>query len=302
MIRNIINKLFISIASLLPISFIRLIAGKYVAGENYIEAIDTIKQLNKDGYSVTIDILGEHSTSIKEAGKITIEYNNLYKEINKQQLDCNISVKPTHLGLDLGFDIAKNNFTSITKSAKKYNNFLRIDMESSTITDKTIDIYNICKSNYKNVGMVLQAYLHRSYDDLKYLSSDKSFNFRLCKGIYNESKYIAFKQNNEINDNFIKLLKYAFKNNIYVGIATHDSKLIDKIYNLIKKYKVSRNRFEFQVLYGVPVSNYLKKHILNGYKVRVYVPFGPDWYDYSIRRLKENPNIAGYIISNIFKN
>ena len=149
--------------------------------------------------------------------------------------------------------------------------------------------------------MVLQAYLYRSKDDLDSLCKGSNINLRICKGIYREHPDIAIQDRQKINDNYISLLKYAWEKNIYVAIATHDLELIETAYQLINDLNISSDQFEFQVLYGVPMSGWLQKHLKNGYKVRIYLPFGKDWYDYSLRRLKENPNIAGYILNNIFR-
>ena len=151
------------------------------------------------------------------------------------------------------------------------------------------------------MGTVLQAYLFRSESDLSSLNNKNTFNVRICKGIYRESSDIALQSRHDINNNFLKLLRFSFENNIYVCIATHDQFLIKESYKIIQNLKIPNDRFEFQVLYGVPVSDWLKNHLKHGFRVRVYVPFGKDWYDYSVRRMKENPNIVGYVFRNIFK-
>ena len=171
-------------------------------------------------------------------------------------------------------------------------------MESSKLTDTTISLYNDLQKISKNLGIVIQAYLFRSENDIKNLKSGS--NIRLCKGIYKESEEIAYQSYNQINDNFIKLLKIAFENDIYVGIATHDEKLIHSAIKLINEMNIPLDRFEFQYLYGVPMNNIIKKYKEKSYKIRVYVPFGESWYEYSIRRIKENPKIASYVIKNIF--
>ena len=301
MIHSIINRFIISLAQLLPLSFVRMFAGRYVAGESSHEALNIVRELNEKNYSVTLDILGEHSQNKSDAYAITQEYIDLYENIQNQKLDCNISIKPTHIGLDIGEDFARTNLITLLNKAHETSNFLRIDMESSEVTDTTLDLYNECKKEYSKVGTVLQAYLYRSEKDLKMLSADDNCNFRLCKGIYRESPEIALQKRGEINYNFLKLLRYAFDNNIYVGIATHNLELLKKTYDIIDELKIPAEKFEFQVLYGVPMSGWMEKHIENGYKVRVYVPFGKDWYAYSIRRLQENPDIAGYIIRDIFR-
>ena len=301
MIRSIFNHFIITIIPLLPLLFVRMIARRYVAGESSQEALNIAQRLNENGYSVTLDILGEHSKNNSEAQSITNEYADLYERILDQNLDCNISIKPTHIGLDIGKDVARTNLITLLNKAHETSNFLRIDMESSEATDTTLDLYNECKKQYSEVGTVLQAYLYRSEKDLKILSKDSSCNFRLCKGIYRESAEIAIQKRREINYNFLKLLRYAFDNNIYVGIATHNLELLKKTYDIIDELKIPTEKFEFQVLYGVPMSGWLEKHLEHGYRVRVYVPYGRDWYDYSIRRLKENPAIANYIIKNIIR-
>ena len=301
MIHSIINRFIISLAQLLPLSFVRMFAGRYVAGESSHEALKIVRELNEKGYSVTLDILGEHSKNKFDAQSVTGDYADLYEYIFNQKLDCNISIKPTHIGLDIGEDFSRKNLFSLLSKAQETNNFLRIDMESSKDTDATLKLYNECKKQYNEVGTVLQAYLFRSKNDLKMISANSSCNFRLCKGIYSESSEIAIHNREEINSNFLKLLRYALENKIYVGIATHDLELLKKTYEIIDELKIPKVKFEFQVLYGVPMSGWLEKHIDNGYKVRVYVPFGREWYAYSIRRLKENPDIAGYILKDLFR-
>ena len=296
-----INRFIIYIIPYLPVSFIRMFSGRYVAGETSRQALKIVRELNNKGYSATLDILGEHSENKVDALDVTQEYTDLYGYILSHNLNCNISIKPTHIGLDIEEECAQNNLNTLAKTAQETNNFLRIDMESSKVTTTTLQLYKECKKKYSEVGTVLQAYLYRSKDDLIMLSKDKSCNVRLCKGIYRESSDIAIQHRKEINYNFLKLLRIAFENNIYVGIATHDLQLIEKAYEMIEELSISSEKFEFQVLYGVPMSGWLQKHINYGYKVRVYVPYGKDWYDYSMRRIKENPDIAGYILKNIFR-
>ena len=301
MVNKIINSLIIKIISFLPIPIVKLFAKRYVAGETSDEALDAASKLNEKGYSVTLDILGEHTKSKAEAESITSNYARIYDKIYKLELDCNISIKPSHIGLDVSIKTIKENLDILVAKANETNNFLRIDMESSKSTDVTLDLFKEYYKNNSNIGTVLQAYLYRTKHDIEHLISQFTFNFRLCKGIYKESDNIAIQNRNDINSNYLDLLKIAFDNNIYVGIATHDTLLIQSIYKLINKMNISSDKFEFQVLYGVPMSGWNEKHLQNGYKVRVYVPFGSDWYPYSIRRLKENPNIAKYIIKNLIR-
>jgi proline dehydrogenase len=297
---NVLNLLLIKTITLMPKSIVRLFAGKYVAGENHSTALSTVKSLNHQGFAATIDILGEHIKDRIQAKEIVLEYIDLYDEIAENNLDCNISIKPSHIGLDISENIFLENLQLLIDKAMTTKNFLRIDMESSLATDATINAYTQALKKSDSVGTVFQAYLFRTLDDIRSIQNNH-LNFRLCKGIYKESKDISIQDRKYINDNYLKILRYAFTVNNYVGIATHDIELIKDIYALIEELDVPSTQFEFQVLYGVPMSGWLEKHLENGYKVRVYVPFGPDWYDYSIRRLKENPNIAGYIIKNLFR-
>ena len=294
------NRTITFIIPLLPKFLIRLFANKYIAGTTHSTALEIIKKLNKNNLSATIDILGEHTASISEANFTTSEYIQLFQEISLKEIDCNISIKPSHIGSDISKELFLNNLNKIHSTCIQCNNFLRIDMEDSSYTDLTISAFEKQYEKGKNIGIVIQAYLKRSWEDIDNLNNGT--NIRLCKGIYNENTNIAIKDPEKININFINLFKKAVEKNIYVGIATHDLNLINNIKRIIKDTNINRNKFEFQVLYGVPMGNDIQHIINEGYKVRVYVPFGVNWYKYSIRRLKENPNIAGYIIKNIFKN
>jgi len=295
------NYLITSTISFLPKWFAKPFSQPYVAGENTDDAIKHIKALNEKGFATTVDILGEHIINIAEAKNITKQYCHLYDLIAENSLDCNISIKPTHIGLEISLKEAITNITMIMEKAREHKNFLRIDMENSIFTDLTHEIYFHCKDLYNNVGLVMQSYLHRSVNDLNRMA-DNNFNARICKGIYNESDTIAFKEKEQINNNFLQLAKAMANKGAYAAYATHDQGLLDQILDWINIEKISSNLFEFQVLYGVPMSGRLESLLESGYRVRVYVPFGPDWFDYSIRRLKENPDIAGYVLKNIFKN
>ena len=295
------NHFIIKILPFLPLSVIRVIAGRYVAGEHAEDVLNVVKTLNQQGFSATVDILGEHTNNVNTARDITREYMAILSSIYDQSLNCNISIKPSHLGMDVSTECIKENMTHLIETARQNSQFIRIDMEDSSLTDDTIQLYTKCKEQYEKIGTVLQAYLFRSANDLSELKNKNRFNVRICKGIYRESSDISIQSRHDINNNFLKLLRFAFENNIYVCIATHDQFLIKESYKLIKDLKIPNDRFEFQVLFGVPVSGWLKKHLKHGYKVRVYVPFGRDWYDYSIRRMKENPNIIGYVLRNIFR-
>lgn len=296
---KLINYLIIQIIPFLPKVFVRLVASPYIAGITDDEMLINVQKLNNKGYDVAIDILGEHVTTEQEATEITERYANLYGRIASQQLNANLSIKLSHIGQDLGYDVVKNNLMILVNAAKKHNNFLRLDMENSPYTSETINLYKKAFEDYSNVGIVLQAYMHRSKDDLDKLANEK-FNVRICKGIYIESEDIAYRDYQKIRDNYIVLVQQALIKGAYVGIASHDEYLIDKLYLWIKENQIPTTQYEFQILHGVPMEKKLQQLIKEGNKVRVYVPYGDNWYDYSIRRLKENPKMAGYIIKNIF--
>ena len=296
---NVLNKLLALSVPVLPKWFVELFSKSYVAGYNSKEVLSIVKDLNHKGFSTTIDILGEHVSDSDFAEKITKKYCDLYEKIYQDSIDSNISIKPSHIGLDISEKLVLNNFQKILKIAKKNSNFLRIDMESSRSTDSTFNIYKQLKSTYLETGVVLQAYLKRSLKDIESLGSH-NFNARICKGIYQENSKIAIKDPKKIRANFLKMAKLMSEKKSYACYATHDQHLIDSLLDMIKKHNIDSSTFEFQVLYGVPMNGRLEEFLSLGYKVRIYVPFGPDWYDYSLRRLKENPNIAGYVLKNLF--
>ena len=295
----ILNKLIILTIPLLPKFFVKIFANKYVAGIKTSEAIDIVKKLNQNNLSCTLDILGEHTKSKNESYAIANKYVDIFKQLGQNKLDCNISVKPSHIGSDVNNKVLSNNIKKLIDAAKKNNNFLRIDMEDSNLTDLSISIYRENFEKKSHIGIVLQAYLKRTEKDIENL--DSFSNIRLCKGIYNEDKSISFKNPIDINKNYLNLLNKALEKNIYVGIATHDQKLIKSCLKIIESKKINKKNVEFQMLYGVPMDSTIKKLMFQNFKIRIYVPYGKNWYEYSIRRIKENPNISKYIIKNLFK-
>ena len=295
-----INIGILYLIGILPRWMVHPFAKTYVAGETIEKTVQLVNKMNELGYACTLDILGEHIQSPSKAEKITKDYCNLYEVINKETLNCNISIKLTHIGLALDQKLVENNLQQILRHAESHKNFLRIDMENSPYTQRTIDLYQKNIHNYDKMGIVLQAYLKRSLEDAQALSAP-GFNTRICKGIYNEPSNIAFKERTEIQDNFFLITKEILSGKGFAAIATHDIPLIDRIESWIEQNNISNDRFEFQVLYGVPMGNRLKRLLSKGYTVRQYIPFGPDWFDYSLRRLKENPKIISYVLANLFK-
>ena len=295
-----INSLLATIMPYLPKFFIRPFAKPYVAGESIDSVIKIAKKLNDNGFSTTLDILGEFVNSKEEANKIKNAYSELIKKISAKKLDSTISVKLTHLGLGLDSNLGEKNFHSLSLIGKENNVGITIDMENSPYTSKTFGIYKNALIDNEQLGTVIQAYLYRSLDDIKQLDSS-SLNLRICKGIYNESQDIAIQNRSAINDNYFEMAKTLLNGQGYACLATHDITLIDRLESFIDENNISPRRFEFQVLYGVPMENRLEKLKKKGYKIRVYVPFGEAWFEYSVRRLKENPKIISYVLKNLFK-
>jgi len=294
----IINKLLAWTLPLVPKFIVGLFSKKYIAGSTLQEAIEKIKEFNIKGIMATVDILGEEISGEEDALKVVDEYKEVFIAINTHKLDSNVSIKPTHLGLKIDKEFCYNNIRSIVEEAQKYNNFVRIDMEDHTCTTDTIEIFLRLKKDYSNVGMVIQSYLRRTTDDLNTLIEQKA-NLRLCKGIYIEPRPVAYRDPSIINDNFKYGLEKLLGAGCYVGIATHDEKLVWHALSQIDKLKLRREEYEFQMLLGV--TEELRDVLVSaGHPLRIYVPFGKHWYAYSMRRLKENPNIARSIIKNIF--
>ena len=295
-----INSSIVSMIRFMPRWSIHPFAKTYVAGESIEETVLVVKQINARGFTCTLDILGEHVQSVVKADNITQEYCNIYDTIADENMSCNISIKLTHIGLALDKNIAADNLVRILKQAKLHNNFCRIDMENSTYTEQTIELYKNYVSNFPNMGIVLQAYLKRSLEDARDLNTP-GFNTRVCKGIYDEPETIALQDRIAIQDNFFQITKEILSGDGFAAIATHDIPLIDRIDEWIESTQVSSDQFEFQVLYGVPMGGRLERLLDKGYTVRQYIPFGKEWFDYSLRRLKENPKIMSYVLGNLFK-
>jgi len=294
------NSLLATIMPYLPKVLVRPFAKPYVAGESIDSVIKIAKKLNDNGFSTTLDILGEFVNSKEEANKIKNAYSELIKNISSKKLDSTISVKLTHLGLGIDSKLGEKNFNSLSLIGKEYNVGITIDMENSPYTSKTFEIYKNAIIKNEKLGAVIQAYLYRSLDDIKHLDSSL-LNLRICKGIYNESKDIAIQDRLAINDNYFEMAKSLLNGQGYACLATHDLTLIDRLESFIDENDISPKRFEFQVLYGVPMGNRLEELKSKGYKIRIYVPFGEAWFEYSVRRLKENPKIISYVLKNLFK-
>jgi len=284
----------------MPKKLVWKFSKKYIAGETLQDAVSLVKNLNSIGILATIDVLGEAVTNKSEAIESKVEASKVIDKIIIENLNANLSIKPTQMGLSIDSDFAYEQISELVGKLVKVNNFLRLDMEDSPYTTLTIDLLKKLREKYNqdSVGIVIQSYLKRSLGDVKELNKINT-NYRLCKGIYVELSEIAYKEKDIIRNNYLTLLEEMIKSGNYVGIATHDEYLIDEAYKLIDKYKLGEDKFEFQMLLGVR-EDLRDKILKDRYKIRIYVPYGVHWYKYSIRRLKENPAIAGYIFKNLF--
>ncbi|PIE89242.1 MAG: proline dehydrogenase [Acidobacteria bacterium] len=297
---RILDQLIVHSLPLVPKAIVEKLSKPYIAGAELDAAIKCTRKLNQKGYRVSIDVLGEFVESIEQVTESVNAYLTLLEAITAEQLDAGISIKPTSFGLLLDETHCLNVLSKIMDKAQQQGTFLRIDMEDSPCTDKTIQLYQTLREKYgKQVGVVLQAYMRRTLNDIQTITKGGPSNFRICKGIYVEPKEVAFKGYQEVRDNYVAALDSMFKAGAYVGIATHDDYLVEQAYKLIEKYGLNKDQYEFQMLLGV--RERLRDSIrAKGHNVRIYVPFGKDWYGYSIRRLKENPALAGMFFKAMF--
>ncbi len=298
------NKLIASILPYLPQGLIWVFSKRYIAGKTIEDGIKVSHELNAGGIEVTSDLLGEFIKTLEEAEENKKAYLEIIERFSAEGIKGNFSVKPTMFGLLIDKEVCYRQLREVVKKAAEKKSFVRVDMEDSQCVDMEIELYRKLKAEFPlSVGLVVQAYMRRTLADLESMmdihTPESPLNFRLCKGIYIEPEKIAYKGYQEVRDNYLLLLDFMLKNSIYVGIATHDKYLIDEAYKLIEKYKVPKNKYEFQMLYGVTPD--LRGSITaKGHLMRVYVPFGEKWFGYSTRRLKENPKMAEHIIKALF--
>jgi len=296
---SLLDKLVVWSIPFVPKPLVGYFSRDYIAGDSREHAVSKVKELNSLGMMATLDFLGEEITSKAQAEAAANEYIAMLDIIEQEKLDSNISIKPTHMGLNLDQEFAHKNIRRIVEKAKEHGNFVRIDMEDRHVTTKTIELYLKLKKDFDgHVGTVIQSYLRRTNDDVGMLIEHKA-NLRLCKGIYVEPREVAFKDMAIINECYKYNLERLLKNGCYVGIATHDEKLIWHALRIIDALNLPREAYEFQMLLGVDeqLRDILVK---SGHRLRVYVPYGHDWYAYSTRRLKENPRMAGMVFRKVF--
>ncbi|MCB1050952.1 MAG: proline dehydrogenase family protein [Acidobacteria bacterium] len=297
---GVLDQFIVKTLPLVPKPIVKRLSKAYIAGAELDQAVSTVKDLNQKGFCTTIDLLGEFVENFDQVAENEQGYRNILKVIQEHQLDANISIKPTSFGLLLDEDQCCRILESLLEEAAKMGNFMRIDMEDSECTTPTIRMYERFRKRFgHHVGVVLQAYLKRTPQDVKEITADQPGHFRLCKGIYVEPEAIAIKSFQGIRDQFVSVLDAMFASGSYVGIATHDDYLVDQAEKLIAQKGLKKDQYEFQMLLGVREA--LRDQILSrGHKLRIYVPYGQRWYEYSVRRLKENPALAGTMFKAIF--
>jgi proline dehydrogenase len=284
---------------ILGFEFAQRVSRRFVSGETQEQAIHVVKELNQKGFLATLDHLGENVTNTEEAKNSAEEYLILLDRINQAGVHSNVSCKLTQMGLDLDFEFCLNNVRRIVEKARQYDNFVRIDMEDSPRTEKTLQVCYALHKEYPNVGAVIQSYLYRSEEDVKKLLQNK-IRIRLCKGAYKEPKSVAFQSKKEVDDSFVKLMQMMLKSGVYHGIATHDDKMIKATIDFANKGNIPKDTFEFQLLYGIrrELQQELTKQ---GYNVRIYVPYGDQWYPYFMRRMAERPANLFFVAKNFFR-
>ena len=295
---SLFSRLVVTTLPLVPKPLVGRVAARYVAGETREEAFTIVRELNARGAMATLDLLGEEVTVREKAEAAVEEYVRLFEEIDRGQLDSNVSIKLTMLGLKIDQEFCRQNVENIAAAAQSFGNFLRIDMEDHTCIDATLEIYHQLQPRFGNLGVVFQSYMRRTLDDIEGLPDD-SGNVRLCKGIYVEPRPVAWKGYETVRHNFIAALEKMITRGVYAAIATHDEFLVCAAIALIDKHRLPRDRYEFQMLLGVDEE--LREILLKGgHRLRVYVPYGKDWYAYSTRRLRENPEVARHVIRQFF--
>ena len=296
---SLFNKLIVSTLPIIPKKVVGYFAARYIAGEFLEDGIRVVKEMNARGIKTTMDVLGEGVNSKEESLEMRKQCEDVLHAIHQHRLDSTLSVKPTQMGLTFDKEFCLENIRHLCKIAGSYNTSVCIDMEDHPYTDSTLEIYDRLRNELPSVSCVLQSYMRRSESDVASLLP-RPTNLRLCKGIYVEPEAIAFKTKEEVRANYKKLLRQLLNGKAFVGIATHDDELIHDAYELIRENKLTPHEYEFQMLLGV--REYMRDKIhADGHPLRVYIPFGKQWYAYSTRRLKENPQMAGYIVKSIFR-
>ncbi len=296
---NLTNRLILSFIQLLPKRLVKPFAMRYIAGERLDDAVRVVRALNSKGLMATLDVLGENVSTREESLAAVGACERILHTINEAHLDSNLSIKLTQFGLKIDEEFCYSNVKRLLGVASVYSNFVRIDMEDSSTTSSTLNLYKRLRTaGFENVGIVIQANMRRSEEDVRGLIPLKA-NIRLCKGAYIEPESLAFRDGEAIRCSYVKLLETLLGAQCHVGIATHDDFLINSAGELIRRMNLKKTEYEFQMLHGVRV-RLRDKMVADGNRLRVYVPFGQQWYAYSIRRFKENPQVARYVLRALF--
>jgi proline dehydrogenase len=290
----ILDRAIVRLLPAVPRPVVQKLSERYIAGPELKDAREAVRRLNAEGKLATIDVLGEEITTEEEAAAIVRSYLDVFADIERCKLDSGVSVKLTALGLNLGYDICRENLRTVVEDAASRGNFVRIDMEDSSTTDDNLRLYRELRAEgHDNFGVVLQAMLRRTASDIHALA-DLQPSVRLCKGIYLEPADIAFEEFEAVRASFVRALEALLEAGCYVGIATHDEWLLEEGRRLVAERGLRPDEYEFQMLLGVR-PELGDELVREGHRLRIYVPFGRHWYEYSLRRLQENPKIAGYI-------
>jgi proline dehydrogenase len=296
---SIIDRAVASSLPLIPKPIVRRVADPYIAGESIDDLLRLSREMNGKGFAVAAAILGEFVETREEAREAVQEYEGLLRSLNEHHVDAYIHIKPTHLGLKMDMDFCVENVKTVLGFAKSQNLFVRLDMEDSPCIDDTLRVYDAVRTEYDNVGVVIQSRMRRSLADVRDLAAVKA-NVRVCKGIYIEPYELAYTDPELISRNFMVLVEELLAAGCYTAIATHDERLVFESERLIDRLAIARDQYEFQMLLGVLPQLRALIHG-RGHRLRVAVPYGPHWYAYSVRRLRKNPAVAGYVLKSMFR-
>jgi proline dehydrogenase len=295
-----LDRAIVRVLPAVPKPVVKRLSQRYIAGPELVDACRVVSRLNAAGKMATIDVLGEEVTRSEAATALLEEYEEVFETIVREGLDSNVSVKLTGLGLKLDRDFCRDNLGTLVRWAAERQNFVRVDMEDSSTTSDTLAIYRGLRAEgLDNVGVVLQAYMRRTLDDVAALA-DLRPNVRVCKGIYVEPPEIAYQGDDTVRFNFVETVSALVAADAYVAVATHDEWVIAEVLRLLEERAVGGDRYEFQMLLGVR-KDLGDELVREGHRLRIYVPFGRQWYEYSLRRLQENPKVAGYIARDTLK-
>jgi proline dehydrogenase len=291
---SLVDRALVRVLPAVPRTVVKQLSARYIAGPSLDDAVRVVRSLNERGRMATIDVLGEEVTNPEEAQALAAEYVRVFGAIEELGLDGNVSVKPTGLGLKVDRALCRDAIAGLVRVAEAQSGFVRIDMEDASTTSDTLEVYRELRAQgLDRVGVVLQSRLRRTLDDVRSLAPLKP-SVRLCKGIYLEPEAVAFQEFEEIRENFVRALEALLDAGATVAVATHDDRLVERALDLVARYGLGREEYEFQMLLGVrePLADEI---VRDGHRLRIYVPYGRRWYEYSMRRLQENPRIAGYV-------